>query len=52
MGYFLFVFGEVPHEPNSLVFDLFGITIGEEELFADEFLIVFRSCVWGLVVGE
>lgn len=50
--YLLFVFGEVSHEPDGLVFDFFIVSIGEDKLFADEFFIVLGASVWGLIVSK
>lgn len=52
MGYFFFVLRKVSHEPDGLVLDFFGITVSEEKLFSDEFFIIFRACVGGLIIGE
>jgi hypothetical protein len=51
-GYLLFVLREVSHEPDCLVLDFLGVTVGEEKLLSDKFFVVFRACVGGLIIGK
>lgn len=51
-SYLLFVFGKISQEPYCLVFDPLKVSVGEEKLWIDHIMVVFRSSIWRLIVDH
>ena len=49
---FLFVLGEIPHEPDRFIFDPLAVTVSHEKTRIDNALVVIRACIRCLVIDQ